>query len=858
MGDLEELYARRRRHMSKRRADLLFIWNVFQFIQPFALRNRKSYPHQHNQLAMLHNYFIIAWRVMSRQKLYAGIKVGGFALGIATCLIISLYIQHELRHDKWIADKERVYRVYSEDTKEGDEGLWTAFPAPVASIIRDEFPEVENAGRLIPFNGWYNAGSNLFRRDDQTTNTYEEGFAYADQELLDILQIPMVSGNVHQALSKPRSLVISERMAQKYFPKVDPVGRLVILNDEDSLPYTIGGVMKDIKDESHLNFNFFITLKGVEFWEGEQTNWCCWNYSVYIKVQRGTDAKALEEKMLSLRDNHYIKYLRETENQYLAETQQYYFVRLQPVGDVYLKSEGIHGGVKEGDITYVKLMGGIAIFILLIACINFINLTTARSANRAKEVGLRKVVGSVRGYLIRQFLAESLLYSVISFAMGLVIAWLAMPYFSMLAGSELVIPWTDPRFIFIVLAASLVVGILAGLYPSIYLSSFRPIAVLKGNIARGSKSRRLRGALVVFQFTTSIFLVIGTMVVHRQMNYILNTKIGYDKEQVIMLEGTNTLDKQQAFKEELKQVANVEHVAISSYMPIVGTKRDQNPFWRDGKSKEEQSVGAQKWYVDEDYMATLGMHLLEGRTFDPDIKSDTSAIIINETMAKEFGFEKPIGELIQNWRTYHIIGVVEDFNFETMKGKIRPLSFVYGDWGTIISAKVKTQDMQKTLADIESVWERFMPNQPIRYRFLDDSYAHMYEDVNRMGKIFTCFAVLALIVACLGLFALSAFVVEQRGKEMSIRLVMGASVKNIFTLVTQNFVMLVAMAIVLAVPLSWYAMQRWLQDYEYRIALTWDIFLIAGLAAIFIALLTVSYQSIKVAVANPVDRLRSE
>jgi putative ABC transport system permease protein len=385
-----------------------------------------------------------------------------------------------------------------------------------------------------------------------------------------------------------------------------------------------------------------------------------------------------------------------------------------------------------------------------------------------------------------------------------------------------------------------------------------PIAVLKGNVSRGAKSGRMRGVLVVFQFTTSIFLIIGTLVIHRQMNYILNTKIGFDKDQVIMIEGTNTLDQQKTFKEELKQVPHVEHVSISGYIPIAGSKRDQNQFWRDGKSKEEQGIGAQKWYVDEDYMKTLGMRLVEGRTFDPDIKSDTSAMIINQAMAKEFGFEKPVGELIQNWETWHIIGVVEDFNFESMKGKIRPLAFVYGDWGATISVKVKTEDMQQTLAAIGAVWDRFMPNQPIRYKFLDDSYARMYEDVQRMGRIFTCFAVLALIVACLGLFALSVFMVEQRGKEISIRLVLGASVNNIFTMVTQNFVILVMISIVLAVPLGYYAMQTWLQNYEYRIPLTWDIFLIAGFAAIVIALLTVSYQSIKVAIANPVDRLRSE
>jgi putative ABC transport system permease protein len=293
-------------------------------------------------------------------------------------------------------------------------------------------------------------------------------------------------------------------------------------------------------------------------------------------------------------------------------------------------------------------------------------------------------------------------------------------------------------------------------------------------------------------------------------------------------------------------------------MPVENTKRDQNQFWRDGKSKEEQGIGAQKWYVDEDYIETLGMHLVAGRTFDPEIKSDTSAIIINQAMAKTFGFTDPIGELIQNWKTYRIIGVVEDFHFQSMKGKIEPLSFVYGTWGTIITAKVTTENMQETLATIETVWDRFMPHQPMRYKFLDDSYAKMYADVQRAGRVFTCFAILALIVACLGLFALSAFLVDQRGKEISIRMVLGASANNIVTLVTQNFILLIIVSIVLAVPISWYLMERWLEQYTYRIVLTWDIFVLAGVSALAIALLTVSYQSIKVAFANPVDRLRSE
>lgn len=856
LGDLLELYYRRCASLGKWRADLLFIINVLLFFQPFAVR-KKSGSYQTSEITMFQNYFKIAVRTMSRQKMYTAIKLGGFALGLATCFIIFLFIRHELSYDKHYVHGENIYRLYNEYTGT-DGGKWTSFPAHMASIVKSEYPEVEKAGRLIPYN-WYNAGNNLMRRDDQLENTYEEGFAYADQEILEILQIPLVYGNQLHALEKPNTIVISKRKADKYFPNEDPVGKTIILNDDKTQAFAIGGVMKDFSPNSHLQFDFFITLTGVEFWEGEQTSWCCWNYNPYVQLRPGTDPDVLEKKLLKIRDTHYMGYLEKAGDQNAEDIKKHQLFRLQHVRDIHLLSEGIGDAIPHGDIRYIWLFGGIAVFILMLACINFINLSTAKSANRAKEVGIRKVVGSLRGYLVRQFLTESLLFSFISFLLAVLLVVIALPYFSQLADKTLTVPWTA-WWLFPVLGISaVVVGILAGIYPSFYLSAFKPIDVLKGSVSRGSKSSGLRSAMVVFQFTTSIVLIIGTFIIYRQMDFMLNTKIGYDKEQVIMLHGANTLgDQQITFKDELRKLSQVQNVTATQYMPVAGTKRDQNGFWREGKTKEEKAVGAQCWYVDADYMATLGMKLKEGRNFEQDMKSDTASIIINQSMAKAFGFTKPLGERIQNWRGYTIIGVVEDFHYEDMKGEIRPLCFVRGDRGSIVSVKVNSADMQGTLQAITDVWNKFLPHQPMRYAFLDESYARMYEDVQRMGNIFASFAILAIIVACLGLFALSAFMVEQRTKEISIRIVLGASLNNIFRLLTQNFVILVMISFVIAVPLAWYMMQKWLEDYKYRIDMTWDVFALSGLMALAIALLTISYQAIRAPLANPASNLRTE
>lgn len=855
LGDMLELYERRCVTLGKKKADLLFIFNVLLFVQPFAIRKRSG-PSHINHFAMFQNYFKIALRTMSRQKMYTAIKIGGFALGLATCMLIFLFIRHEVSYDKAYAAGDRIFRLYNEYSG-ADGGKWTSFPAPVAQIVETEFPEVEKAGRLIPYN-WYNAGNNLFRREDQVESTYEEGFAYADQALIEILEVPMVYGNRLHALAKPNTIVISKRKADKYFPGQDPTGQTVIFNEDKSRVYTIGGVMENFPVNVHLQYDFLITLTGEEFWKGEQTNWCCWNYNVYLRLQRDADPARLEKKLLSIRDTHYVGYLKEVGDKSVDDVRKYYALRLQPVSDIYLKSNDIHDNIRHGDIRYVWLFGGVACFILLLACINFINLSTAKSANRAKEVGLRKVVGSVRGYLVRQFLTESMLYSFVSFVFAVLIVSLALPYFNTLAGRTLSIPWSAWWLFPLLLLSVAVIGFLAGIYPSFYLSAFKPIDVLKGSLSRGSRNSKMRSVMVVFQFTTSIILIIGTFIIYRQMRYVLNTKVGFDKEQVIMIQGVNTLPNQRTFKEEMLKLSGVENVTISHYLPVGGTKRDQNSFWREGKTKEEKSTSAQKWYVDDDYIRTMGMKLVEGRDFNPDMASDSQAVIINQAMARAFGFKKPVGERIQTWETFTVIGVVEDFHFESMKEQITPLCFVRGEWGSIASVKVKTDDMAATLRSVTGVWDKFMPHQPVRYTFLDESYARMYEDVQRMGQIFASFAMLAIVVACLGLFALSAFMVEQRNKEISIRLVLGASVNNIFRLLTQNFMMLVLISFAIAAPLAWYLMQQWLKDYAYKADITWDVFALGGLLSVLVALLTVSYQSVRAALVNPATRLRSE
>ena len=857
-GDLLERFSMQVDEMGVGKAKRKFAIEIIKLLRPGLMRPFKILPNQYHP-AMLQSNLKIGFRNLLKNKGYSSIKIGGFAIGVAVFLLITLFVQDELKYDQHYVHKDRIYRLLNVTTNpEFQFKKWTSFSAQIGQLLNEDYPEIEKAGRLI-VRDWYLAGDNQFRKENGRQNNYEDGFAYADPEMLDILEIPMIYGTHETALAQPFSMVISKEKADIYFPNENPVGKTIILNENKDQPYTIGGVMDHVKT-SHLSFDFLLTLVDVEFWKGEQTSWCCQNYDAYLRVKPGTDIPALEKKLLAIKEDYMLAHLVKTENQFAEVMRKHRTLELQSISDIYLKSAGYFDNHKHSDFKIVKLFGAIALFILLLACINFINLYTAKSANRAKEVGVRKVAGSFKGDLIRQFLTESTMYSGISVVLGAGLASYFLPYFNQLAGKTLSFPILTWWYIPSLFLLALFIGLLAGIYPAFYLSAFKPINVLKGNLSRGIKNSKLRSSMVVFQFTTSIVLVVSALVVYNQMQFILNKKIGFDKEKMMMIHGAFTLDdRTDTFKEELKRLPMVESVTNSNYFPVDGTSRDNNEFWIEGQEKTMKGVGGQAWWVAENYIPSMKINLMEGRNFSEEIAGDSAAVIINQTMADKLGLEEPLGQQIRNWRTWNIVGVVEDFHFENMKQEIRPIAMFMGRGNAaIIAARIKADDVSEAVTSITKVWDEFMPNQPIRYEFMEDSYANMYEDVQRMGNVFTTCAALAILIACLGLFGLSTFMAEQRSKEISVRKILGASTSSLFQLLTASYLKLVFISLIIGIPISWYMMQEWLTNYTYRIDIAWWVFALSGLLVAGIALLTVSRQALRLSFSNPAAFLKDE
>lgn len=810
---------------------------------------------------MLLYYCKIAIRNIQKQRMFALINIGGFAIGIAACLLIGLFILNETSYDNNNPNKDNIYRIIGEASNDGTNHSGISFPAPMAKALVRDFPEIEKMGRIMP-NALFGGSTNQIRIADQQNDTYEDGFCFADATIPDILNFKMVYGDKAHALSQPQSVILCKSMADKYFPGQNPVGKSLIFNDNTKVPIVIGGVMEDFPANSHLQYRGFISLTGNSFWDGEQETWNASNYGIYLQLHKGVNIPAFNKKMTDDILTKYVLPSMKTSGVPNPEEQlKGARLYLQPLTEIHLKSYGIEqDDVKHGDIRFIWLFAAIAGFILLMACINFLNLSTARSANRAKEVGLRKVIGSNRVGLIRQFLIESAIYSIASFIIGLLLAVLLLPLFNQMAGKQLMMPWTEWWFIPSLLISSLLVGFIAGIYPAFYLSGFKPIQVLKGNLSLGGKHAGFRSSLVVFQFSVSIVLLIGTAVIYRQMQYILKSPIGFDKDQVVLLQGTDALKNEvTAFRNELLKSPLITNASVSDFLPVEGTKRNGNTFWKEGKQNIDEGLSGQHWVVDENYLPTLGMKLLTGRNFSASMPTDAKATIINKAMADKLGYTDPIGKIITNGGEHlSIIGVVDNFYFESMKQQVKPLVLVMGNSNSIISVRVKGSDMQSALQVLTNTWKKFIPNQSLRYVFMDQSYAAMYADIQRTGKIFTGFALLAIIIACLGLFSLAAYMAEQRSKEVSIRKVLGASVISLFSLLTKNFLQLILISLIIAIPLGWLLMYKWLQDFVYRIQLEWEIFAYSGCTVVLIALFTICWQALKTARENPIDRLRSE
>jgi putative ABC transport system permease protein len=809
---------------------------------------------------MFRNYFKVAFRNLWKNKGYSAINVIGLAVGIATCLLLCLYVLDELSFDQFNKKADRIYRVNADLKFGGDNQKFAVGPDPLAFTMVREYPEVENAVRFRQY------GPSLVKKGNE--NIKEERIVYTDSTLFDVFTLPMIAGNPKTALTDPNSVVITESIANKYFKSTNVLGKVLQFDNEKN--FKITGVIKDLPENSHFRFDFFVALAGVP--EANQNIWISFNFNTYILLRKDADINSFQKKFEELMTKYMwpqAQSIMKIDLNDFKKSGNYIRFTLTPLTDIHLHSDRIAELAPNSDVQFVYIFSVIAIFILLVACVNFMNLSTARSSNRAKEVGIRKVLGTKRKNLIAQFLSEAVVMSLIAFVFAVGIAFLLLPYLNELSLKKMTLSISAHPFLFPLLVAfAVVVGLLAGSYPAWFLSAFRPIQVLKGTVAGGFKRSYLRSSLVVFQFFISIVLIIATIIIFNQLNYIRNKKIGFNREQVLLVKDAYVLDKKaETFKQEVLKFPEVELATKSGYLPVSSSSRDNESLFPEGQMENDKAVSTQLWTVDHDYVRTMGMQIIKGRDFNKEFATDSSAMVINETAVKLFGFgSNPIGRKITKLtdfntkatRDYTVVGVVKNFNFESLRQNIGALCMQIGNDAGNISFRIKTSDMARTIANIRSTWKNMAPNEPFTYSFLNEEFDSMYRSEERAGKIFISFAVLAILIACLGLFGLAAYAAEQRTKEIGIRKVLGATVSNIVGMLSKDFLKLVLIASVIAFPVSWYFMNRWLQDFAYRISIAWWIFFIAALVAILIAVLTVSFQAIKAALTNPVKNLRSE
>ena len=802
---------------------------------------------------MIKNYFKIALRNLRKNKIFSFINIFGLAVGLTCFMFIAVFVYNELSYDKYPADAKNMYRVLLSATGNGDVAVYPMVDVAVGEGIKNAFPEVKATTRLSP-------ASDFIKYEDKQFK--EEHLAFADSNFLQMFSIQLVEGNATNALVQPNSVVITKAFAKKYFGNEDAIGKSLAIGTRQD-PYKVTGVIDKVPDDSHFHFDAFLSLSTRKI---TYATWSNLGYFTYLLLNKTADPKKLEAKFPQLVAKYVVPEIQHDMGVSLAEAQKSvntFVFSLQPITNIHLHSNTKYELEPNGDIQYVYIFSALAIIILLLACVNFTNLSTARAAKRAREVGIRKVLGSIKKQLIFQFLTESVLLTFFAMLCAFVLIFLLLPYFNQLANKNIDFNFfLHYQSILVMFSLIFVAGILAGIYPAFFLSSFNTIKVLKGSSLQGSQRKPLRSSLIVFQFFVSIALIIATIIVYQQLHFMQNKKLGYDKDQVLFMPDARLLGKNQtAFEQQLVQDNRVVAASISRFVP--GSDfMDGTEIYPKNENGNGTEIHANIYHVDYDYLRTMGIQISQGRNFSKDFPTDSSGVLINEAMVSQLGWsgKNPIDKSIvrSGQHEYKVVGVVKDFNYASLKQKVAPLMMLLGgNFGGLI-VKIKTDNVKGFLADLKKQWNAFNPDGPFSYNFLDDNFAKLYASEERTQKIFSAFAILAIIIASLGLFGLSAFVIEQRTKEIGIRKVLGASVQNVLLLVSKEFLVLVAIAFIIAIPVTWWAMHTWLQDFAYRINISWWIFTIAGLIAILIALLTVSFQAIKAAVANPVKSLRTE
>ena len=839
--DIDEIYQQMIDGGPKFRAKAWYWFRVIECI-PSLIMDKIYW-----RLTMIKNYLKIALRNFQRHKGYSFINIAGFAIGMACCLLILLYVRHELSYDRYHKDVERVCRIVQDIRTQTANRVFAPISPMVAPTLKSDYPQVEYAARVRP------ASSRLVRREG--TFFYEDRFMYADQELFDIFTIPFIQGNPQEALIRPNTLVVSQRMAIKYFGNANPLGNTLEINQQE---YEITGIVKDSPENTQLKYDLIASLETLKDWD-EMSNWYSTMFYTYLKLKPGVIVEEFSQQVSRLADKYVGEQLKSWGSTY------HYF--LQPLSSIHLHSHIRYETEPPGNPVYITIFSFVGLFILIIACLNFMNLSTARAANRAKEVGLRKVVGAQKLQLIGQFLGESLLVAFLSLGLAMVIAWFAIPLLNELTGISLSFDvLLSPIVLLSLIGGAVLVGMAAGLYPAFVLSAFRPAVTLKRATSAGTQGFALRTVLVVVQFAISVMLIIGTLTMYKQFNFMKNQYLGFEKEQKLILPLRGGIDIQENFasvKDMFSKHSSVTGVTVSSTVPGRGVSNFGVRLVGEDDSKNQSMF---HMYFDDDFIHDYGIDMVAGRAFQKEMKTDfMGAFLINEAAVKAFGWNRPEDALGKRLLTGHggrtnpIIGVTKNFHYRGLQSEVEPLVMEFLPWSfRYITLSIDITDLNNTLAFVGSQWKALWPGHPVEHFFLDTDFDRQYRADEQIGNVFGIFTFLGLFIACLGLLGLASFTAESRTKEIGIRKVLGASVGGIVLMLSKQFTKWILLANCIAWPVAYYFMDRWLKNFAFRIDIGIWTFMLSGVLVLLIALLTVSYQSVKAAVANPVDSLRYE
>lgn len=811
---------------------------------------------------MLGSYIQIAWRNMVRNKPYSFINIVGLAIGLSCFLIITLYIIDELSYDKYHSNAKRIARVNT-DIKFGGGDLHIALSSDVmGELLKKDYPEVEQYTRIYTFDA-----AKLIKKGKEFIS--ESQAAYVDPGFFDVFSVTILNGIIKNALAEPNTVVITKAIAEKYFGTINAAGKNLELKDGETIsPYKVVAVIDDMPARSHFRFEILYSMKNLDYkWGGVAAT----NFYTYILFKEGTDVKAFEKNFSVYINRYVVPFLSQVmplkDIEDLNKNGNQYKYSLMPLTEIHLNSDRAYELSPGGNMEYLYIFGAVAFFILIIASINFINLTTARSFKRTKEIGIRKILGTGRKELVFQFLIESGLMVLASLGLALLINYFAIDLFNSIAAKQL--KWADLfsiNFLPLLIATLIFTILSAGGYPAFFLSRFNPIQSLKGRMSSDGKAISFRSSLVVFQFATSIILIISTVVLFQQLRYIQTTNLGYNKDEVLIVNNAGILGNNAvAFKNEVLAVTGVTNASFSMFLPVTDAAHSDNVYFKDATLTTDNGFKMENWRIDGDYISTLGMQITKGRNFQKEGNQDSASIIINESAAKILGYTDPIGKYLyspgddpNNVSRYTVVGVVKNFNYESLRKKIEPMCFLYAKNSGSALFKLRTSDASNVVVKVKDIWSSMGSGEPMSYRFLDESFNEMYKTEQRSSTVAIVFSVLAISIACFGLFGLVAFIAEQRTKEIGIRKVLGASISQLTQMLSKEFLKLVLIASLIAFPIAWWGMNKWLQNYAYRIDISWWIFVVAGIAALIIAFLTVSFQAIKTALANPVKSLRTE